>query len=158
MKNLKELCDEHLQDVLITQDFLDYRDDLSTKLYTAGRDEQKMLVSVDCVIAEYELLRLGVVEPPLSFAHDVIIDGVKIDIKVSRGTWFTVSDRKLHWYRECVQRRTVDDFAFLAYTKSRSKPFILGDRVSLRFIKQVPAKEVLYNLRRSRYNGFYYQM
>lgn len=158
MRELERLVNEHLQDVLITQDFIDYRDDLSKKFYTEGRDEQKMLVSADCLIAEYELLRLGVVEPPLSFAHDVIVDGRKIDIKVSHGKWFTVKPRKLDWYHECVNKRTVDDFAFLAYKRSVTKPFAVGDTISLRFIKQVPAQEVLYNLRKSMYNGFYYQL
>ncbi len=158
MNTLEALCNEHLQNILITQEFIDYRNELSQKFYTGGRDEKEMLVSADCLIAEYELLRLGVVQEPLSFAHDIIVDGRLIDIKLVRDKWFTVKQRRLEWYRECVARRTVDDFAFLAYKRSVTKPFVVGDTISLRFIKQVPTKEVLYKLKKSMYNGFYYPM
>lgn len=158
MNELEKLVNEHLQDILITQEFIDYRDDLVEKLNTGGRDEQQMLVSADCVIAEYELIRLGVVQPPLDFSHDVIVDGKRIDIKIAKGKWFTVLPRKFDWYKQCASNNKVDDFAFLAYKRNVSKPFEVGDTISLRFIKQTPVKTVLYNLNKSMYNGYYYPL
>ena len=158
MNKLEAICNEYLQNITITQEFIDYRNEFSSKFYTAGRDEKEMLISADCLIAEYELLRLGVAGPPTSFAHDVIIDGRLIDIKVVKGKWFTVKQRKLEWYVTCVANHSVDDFAFIAYKRAVTKPLVVGDTISLRFIKQIPAKEVLYNLKKSMYNGFYYPM
>lgn len=155
-KTLEQLVNEHLQDVTITEDFCHYRTEHSKLFYTGGLDETKMLVSADALFPEYELIRLGVVEPPTDFSHDIILNGRRIDIKVIQSTWFTVSQRKLPWYRECVAKKKVDDFAFLSFHKKRSEPLQPGDQVSLRYIKLLPASKVVYNLNVSRYNGYYY--
>lgn len=154
MNTLEALCNEHLQNILITQEFIDYRGDLFERLDHDGRDEAEMLLHTQCVLAEYELLRLQLVTPPSDYSHDIVVDGRRIDVKVVSGAYFNVkNDKKRLWYQHCADHNKVDDFAFLSYKRSVIKPFVVGDVISLRFIKQVPVKEVLYKLRRSNYNG-----
>lgn len=154
MNMLEVLCDKHLQNILITQEFKDYRDDLAAKLDRDGRDETEMLLHTQCVIAEYELQRLGLVTSPSDYSHDIVVDGRRIDIKVVSGDYFNVrNDKKRLWYQHCVDYNKVDDFAFLRYKRKVISPLEVGETISLQFIKQLPAKEVLYKLRRSNYNG-----
>ena len=157
--HLDHLACNHLQDVVITEDFIQYRNDLVKKFPPYGRTQDERLVSGDALIIEYLLPKVDKeVLEATHMGHDIILNGNKIDIKVVRGTWFTVSNGKDQWYNKCIHGGDLDYFAFFSYTKAHSKPFVAGDRVSLRFIKLERAANVMYNLRRSRYNGYYYDL
>lgn len=150
---------DHLTDVEVTKEFCALRDDLLLKYVDdSGRDHEKRMLHNDAIIVEHTLIAKDIVEPPTNMGHDFIYRGKKIDVKLVRGHWFTVTPKKIHWYRHCIQTANVDYFAFYRYDKTHSRPFIPGDTTTLRFIKLVPASEVMYNLRRSRYNGYYYDV
>lgn len=157
--HLDSLTYNHLQNVVITEDFIRYRNDLVSKFPDYGRTLDQRLVSGDALIIEYILPKVDKeVHEATHMGHDIILHGKKIDIKVVRGNWFTVSNGKDHWYNRCIHGGDLEYFAFFSYTKDHSIPFVAGGRTSLRFIKLVPAANVMYNLRRSRYNGYYYDL
>lgn len=157
--HLDSLTFNHLQNVVITEDFIRYRNDLVKKFPAYGRSPDERLVSGDALVIEYILPKVDKeVQEATHMGHDIILQGKKIDIKIIRGNWFTVSNGKDQWYNKCIHGGDLEYFAFFSYTKAHSKPFVAGDRTSLRFIKLVPARNVMYNLRRSRYNGYYYDM
>lgn len=157
--DLDKAVKEQLTDVEITQDFIDYRDELTPKYQAYGRDSEQMARSGDALLAEYILPQtVADIQPATHFGHDIILHGAKIDLKVVREKWFTVENDKDRWYNQCIHGGELHHFAFLQYTKSQSKPFVAGDRTSLRLINLVPAARVMYNLRRSRYNGYYYKI
>ncbi len=154
--SLTQMAIDHLTDVVITQDFCDERDDLIQKFIDdSGRDLEKRQFHGDSLIVEHELLRKGVVDAPTNFAHDFQYDGMKIDVKTVSGAWFTITPKKAEWYRHSIAAENVTHFAFYKFITPHSRVLIPGDVVSLRFIKLVEAQQVMYNRRKSRYNGFY---
>lgn len=157
--HLDSLAYNHLTDVKITEDFIAYRDDLIQKYPAYGRSLIQRQVAGDALLAEYILPKVNSEALDAThMGHDIILHGKKIDIKVIRDHWFTVANGKEDWYRKCIHSGEVEYFAFFKYSKAHSKPFVAGDTASLKFIKLVSASNVMYNLRRSKYNGYYYDL
>lgn len=152
-------ANEYLQNILITEEFCRYRDILVSKFADRNRSPKQKSMDADCLIAEYTLINAGVVQAPPEdiMNYDFRLGKHLVDAKVVHKKWFSVMDPS--WFERGINEKKLTDFAFYSFVKKPTEVLEPGDTVSLRFIKAIGAKEVVYNLQKSVYNrGYYYNV
>lgn len=139
--------------IIVKQNFINYRTNKAVEYNQTGRSDDQFLRNLDCELYEFERLQAGSL---ISFngwkADGTTLDGENIDVKFIE-TWFNVSDRGMDNLK--AQEGTVDKFQFMEWTDRPNRPLVVGDEVSMEEIGSLTYDEVVHNLVRSNYGGFY---
>lgn len=143
--------------IQITQDFIDYRNEYLSKLYPESREEIKFMMDGDALLLEYILLKSNLVEKPSSWRYDFSIDGIKIDAKRIKSSYFNIqSSLEYSRYIESYNKKYLDYFCFFKESIEYDRPLKVGDNQKLEIISFKTVKEVIKNSRKSNYEGYYY--
>lgn len=141
--------------ITVNQEFIDYRDRKLAEFGANGRDLKARVMHADCLIIEWELLRNTRAKRPVHLAHDLIIDDIKVDIKVVHGKTFNVTSKKRDWYMNSYKAGQVDAYSFFKYINAPTEPLKVGDVVGFNYIKSQSYKTMISSLSVSKYDGYY---
>jgi hypothetical protein len=144
--------------VRVGNDFIKYRDRMKDNFesYEAYRTNYMKNLAADALLFEYLLLKNKVVDKPKSLAHDFILYDKKIDVKVVT-KWLNISESKKDWLTLNVNNKLLDYCALIKVLGKPDRPFEEGDIVQFEVSELTPAKEIIDNLKKSNYNGYYYK-
>lgn len=136
-----------------------FRDIEATKYGAAGRGWEERQRDADCLLPEIMLQRAGYVDLPTCWRHDIIYNGIKIDVKIIRN-WFNVPEHKKCQYMESILFDELHYFAFYKYKVNYYKPLVPSDIVDYEIWDVVPAREVIKNLEISKNpsGGWFYSV
>lgn len=141
----------------VDEEFIRYRTIMRDKFRANGRSDQKRDLHADCLVVEYNLLNMGMAEPPTSKHNDFIIDGrLKVDSKILSSQSFTIPRDKIGWYRKGINEKELTHFGFFRYDKVRSIPSKVGTKLNFHLLELVAAEEVMRLLRPSKFDDSYY--
>lgn len=146
--------------VKITSDFIEYRDDVRSNFRKDSRDDTYRLIHADCLVLEHELLARGYVNEPTNKLHDFCLQNLSIDLKSITSKYFNLSEQasnKIPWWLKGIKNNLLTHFAFYKMNRP-SRPLKENDMVSFEYIKAYDAMYVLNNLKRSRYDGYYFEV
>ena len=150
-------CNDFIGNVTIDQAFIDYRDQMKWKFQSNGRDENTRTMHADCLIIEYSIVQAALAEESYCKEFDIELRqfNAKVDIKIV-DKWFNVPSDKVEWYVKNIAKGMLSHFAFFQWTVKPTKPLVVGDKVSFKLLEVRPAREVMENLSKSQYDGYYY--
>ncbi|NBP03589.1 MAG: hypothetical protein EBU90_26540 [Proteobacteria bacterium] len=150
-------CNNKIGKIKVSQDFINYRDNLKDVFRPNSRSETQRTMNADCVLFEYQLLLNKFVHKPTHKGHDFIWNDQKVDLKLIASKYFNIPDDKVMWYMNNIHNKEVTSFVFYKYENPPERPLVVGDTVSFRIVEAVSAKEVMDNIRISnKTNGYYY--
>lgn len=157
LEHLKD-CAHVCHEIIIDEDFIEYRNEHKDKFAAAGRTEEKRLMHADCLLIEYTLLDKKFVLRPENIKHDFIYDNHKVDVKIITTQWFNVPADKVAWYMGNIRSRDLTDFAFFKFNEQPMRPLKVGDKVKIKLCEVRNAEEVMNELKVSQGDGYYYQV
>jgi len=123
-----------IHDLVITQEFIDYRNEYKPKFEAGGRPESVRLMHADCLLLEWHLTTNGHAQTSNTMSYDAIIPGYnRVEIKsVSNGGSVTIGQ----WTR----RQDFDNYLFFRFAVPRTAPLEIGDTVTINIV-QIEAKD-----------------
>lgn len=126
-------------DLVISQEFIDYRNDHEKNKFRKDRRTKKeRLIAADCLLLEWHLMQTGLAEKPKddTFTYDAEVPGYnRVEIKsISEGGYVTI--------KEWTRRQDFDNYFFFRFMipQTRIRPFNVGDEVTIH-ITEIASKE-----------------
>lgn len=151
---------EELGTIIVDESFITHRDEMRNKFRKNGRLEEQMILNADRLLLEWTLLNKGLVGPSVDKLHDFCLQEYKIDLKCISSKYLNINRamaNKIPWMREGINNNMLTHFAFYKmYGPKRGLE--INDKVTFEFIDCQEAQYVLNNLKKSKFDGFYYEV
>jgi hypothetical protein len=151
---------ESLGEVIVDQDFIEYRDAQVELLLPCGRTLEERMIDADYTLLEYTLIQRKLVEKSYDKVHDFCVHEYKIDVKCVNTKYYSIPKEKIRnipWMKKAFENNNLTHFAF--YHMNRPlRPLEVDDKITFEYIKLEGADRVLKNLQESKYDGYYYQV
>jgi len=160
LNNLLHRYIHNIDSVVVSPDFIDYREFIRSKFRMDERDDLHRIMHADCLILERELIHRGYVDEPLDKVHDICVQDSFIDLKCVTGKYFNISEKyseKIPWWKAGIKNNILTHFSFYRMNRP-SRPLKVNDIVSFEHIKVYDATYVLSNLKPSKYSGYYFEV
>jgi hypothetical protein len=151
-------CNNKIGKILVGNDFINHRNTMKELFKAGDRTERERLMSADCLLVEYMLLKNNYVQPSVNIAYDFSYKDDKVDVKVISSKYFNIPGDKCIWYMQNIRSYLLTKFAFYKYEEAPKEPLKIGDVVSFRLIEVSDAEKVMSSVKPSRGDGYYYAL
>jgi len=141
-----------LSNIPVTEGFIKYREDQWELGYS------KAELQLDAQLLEYYLISLGLVARTDSIKNDFYFDDMYIDVKEVNNKWFNVGGKsgdKKFWWTSNINEGELTHFLFINTNRNQDKLLVAGDTIEVKQHKLWLAMDVIKELRKSRYGGYY---
>ena len=142
----------HLSAIPVTKAYIEYR----KKHWELGYSKAE--VQLDAQLLEYYLITLGLVGKTNSIKNDFYYDYMLVDVKEVNNKWFNVGGKsgdKKHWWIDNVNEGNLTHFLFIKTDRDSSKLLSVGDTVNVLEHKLYAAMDIINQLEKSNYGGYY---
>jgi len=156
---LKDSIDS-LKTIRVSKAFIEHRDELRNKFRKNGRQEEQMILNADRLLLEWTLINRGLVEESIDKLHDFCLHNYYIDLKCITTKYLNINhsmSSKIPWMLEGISKNLLTHFAFYRM-HGPARALQVNDKVKFEFLDCKEASYVLNNLKKSKYDGYYYEV
>lgn len=156
---LKQSIDS-LGTIHVDESFIQYRDELRGKFRKNGREEEQMILNADRLLLEWTLIKKGLVQESIDKLHDFCLHDSYIDLKCISSKYLNINhsmSNKIPWMRDGISKNLLTHFAFYKMHGPK-RGLQINDEVKFEFLNCKEASYVLNNLKKSRYDGYYFEV
>jgi hypothetical protein len=149
---------QRLGPIVITREFIIYRDNLRDKFNDYGRTLDEKTKCADGLIVEWILIKNNLVEAAKNIKYDFYINKMRIDNKMigEDANTVTIPNRKEDWMKDAVVSGNLTHFAISKWTSrpeeckgKDGRALQVGDVVTFEILNILSARESLRNLQHS---------
>jgi|TARA_R110002074_G_scaffold180194_1_gene344368 hypothetical protein len=136
----------------VTSGFIEYRKNQFELGYA------KAEINIDAQLLEYYLISLGLVAKTDSIKNDFYFDDMYVDVKEVNNKWFNVGGKngdKKYWWTRNVNEGELTHFLFIKSDRNQSELLSDGDTVNIKEHAIWQATEIINQLQKSNYGGYY---